>query len=138
MKKLMMLAAMLAMVLAVAIPAVAQQGGDQESVNVANAENNCVQDFEQNQVAVQENNIYQDADQNLEQFSIAAALALAGDDLIVDDEGNLIVAAESANYAAQVGNVAVPVQYVNQEGAAEQNCVAVANAGTIQYQNNVR
>ena len=134
----MMLAAMLAMVLAVTIPAVAQQGGDQESINVANAENNCVQDFEQNQVAVQENDIYQDADQNLEQFSIAAALALAGDLLVVDDESALVVAAESNQYAAQVGNVAVPVQAVNQEGVAVQDCYAEANAGTIQYQNNER
>ncbi len=62
MRKLMLVAAMLAMVLAVAIPAMAaRQGGNQESVNVANAVNNCSQYFEQNQVAVQ--NVEQEADQ---------------------------------------------------------------------------
>ena len=96
MRKLMLLAAMLAMVLAVAAPAVAQQGGDQYSVNVANAVNNCAQYFEQNQVAVQENDIDQDADQNLEQAQATIAAVAAADDIIVDYEGVVAVGAEGA------------------------------------------
>ncbi len=110
----MLLAAMLAMVLAVAAPALAQQGGDQYSVNVANAVNNCAQYFEQNQVAVQENDIDQDADQDLAQAQEVISAVAAGDDIIVDDEGVVAVAAEGAQYAAQIGNVAAPVQAVNQ------------------------
>ena len=122
----MLLAAMLAMVLAVAMPAVAahrgsHQGGDQESVNVANAANECSQYFEQNQAAYQENDIYQEADQ------FAAALQYVNADG-GDAEGN--------QYQLQVGNVAVPIQAVNQEGEANQYCDAEANALTIQYQNN--
>ena len=138
MKKLMLLAAMLAMVLAVAAPAVAQQGGDQYSVNVANAVNNCAQYFEQNQVAVQENDIDQDADQDLAQEQAVIAAVLAGDDIIADDGGVVAALAAGAQYGLQVGNVAVPIQAVNQEGEANQYCTAIANAGTIQYQNNER
>jgi hypothetical protein len=132
-KKLMLLAAMLAMVLAVAAPAVAQQGGDQYSVNVANAVNNCAQYFEQNQVAVQENDIDQEADQ----YAAAAQILTAVNDNVYVDDGDVIAEVAGAQYQTQVGNVAAPVQAVNQEGAAAQYCTAIANAFTIQYQNNV-
>ena len=130
MKKLMLLAAMLAMVLAVAVPALAahggyHQGGDQESVNVAAAVNDCDQYFEQNQIAVQENYIDQEADQYALAAQFVEAEAIFGD-----------AAAEGNQYQTQVGNVAVPIQAVNQEGAAEQNCAALATAITLQYQNN--
>ena len=130
MKKLMLLAAMLAMVLAVAVPALAahggyHQGGDQESVNVAAAVNDCDQYFEQNQAALQVNYIDQEADQYALALQYVEAEAIFGD-----------AAAEGNQFQTQVGNVAVPIQAVNQEGAAEQNCAALANAGTIQYQNN--
>ena len=131
----MMLAAMLAMVLVAAAPALAQQGGDQYSVNVANAVNDCNQYFEQNQVAIQENDIDQEADQ----YAAAAQILTAvNDDIKVDDEGNVIAAVAGNQYQTQVGNVAAPVQAVNQEGEANQYCDAEANAVTIQGQNNER
>ena len=134
MKKLMLLAAMLAMVLAVAVPALAahggyHQGGDQESLNIAAAVNECDQYFEQNQAALQVNYIDQEADQYAAalQYVVAANIGTYGDAL---------AAAEGNQNQTQVGNVAVPIQAVNQEGAAEQNCAALANAITLQYQNN--
>ncbi len=133
MRKFVLLAAMLAMVLAVAAPALAQQGGDQYSVNVANAVNDCDQYFEQNQVAVQENDIDQEADQ----YAAAAQILTAVNDNVYVDDGDVIAEVAGAQYQTQVGNVAAPVQAVNQEGAAAQYCTAIANAFTIQYQNNV-
>ena len=103
----MLLAAMLAMVLAVTIPAVANsQGGNQESVNVANAENNCTQNFEQNQVAYQNNDIYQEADQYALALQAVIAANVALDDLIADDGSLVLAAAQGNQYQTQVGNVA--------------------------------
>ena len=130
------LAIMAALVALSAVPAFAQQGGDQVAYTTAVAVNDADQYFEQNQVAVQVNDIDQVAVQESEQNQFVAAAVIAGDDIVVDDGSALVVAAEGNQYNTQVGNVAVPIQAVNQEGAAAQYCDAEANALTIQYQNN--
>ncbi len=126
---------MLAMVLAVAVPALAQQGGDQTSVNTAEAVNDCDQSFEQNQVAIQANDIDQDVDQDIDQYQ--ANVAILSGDVSASDDSAVIVAQQGNQSATQYGAVAIPVQNVEQSGAAAQGCEANALAVTLQYQQNI-
>ena len=141
-KKLMVLAATLALAIAAAVPALGlQQGGPQDSTNVANAVNDCEQYFEQNQVAVQDVDQYSTQLAALEQY-IDADIDIDAVQLAFADDGDasnaITVDVTGEQSVDQVGNVAAPVQYVNQDGAQEQYCAALADAYafTLQDQNN--
>ncbi len=136
MRKLMILAAVVAMVMALAAPAaLALQGGGQFSTNVANADNDCDQSLSQS--AIQDNDIDQS---NLQ-------IAVQEQDIAVDDittiaqaddggEATVDVAVGGDQSIEQVGNVAIPVQDVEQTAYQTQDCHAEANAFTLQFQNN--
>ena len=141
MRKLVLLAAMLAMVLLVAAPALAQQGGGQYATNIANAVNECAQNLEQS--AEQNNDIDQYnqqalaqlADVDVDDIAVAQLADVDGEDAEADLTATIDVG--NAQYALQVGNVAAPVQDVTQVGVQGQDCSAEADAFTFQFQRNL-
>ncbi len=133
----MLLAAMLAMMLVVAVPALARQGGGQYNTNIAAAVNDCEQSL--TQVAVQNNDIDQYNQQALGQVSDVDDIAVAqvADDDSDEAEFTATIDAGGDQYAIQVGNVAAPVQDVTQVGVQGQDCSAEADAFTFQFQRNL-